>query len=92
MLPSRVLISISLGATGYIGGDALYEIAKAHPDWDITAQVRNTDKGVKVAVDYPSVKLVYGDLDDGDLIEKETSKADIIYSKSKRYVWLLLTV
>lgn len=67
--------------TGYIGGDALHEIYNAHSDWDITALVRNTDKGAKVAVDYPRVKLVYGNLDDGDLLEQETSKADIIYSE-----------
>lgn len=67
------------GATGYIGGDALYRIVEAHPDWDITAIVRNSDKGAKVAQQYPKVHLVYGDLDSTELLEEEASKADIVY-------------
>lgn len=34
------------GATGYIGGDALYVIAQAHPEYELTCLVRNSDKGV----------------------------------------------
>lgn len=34
------------GATGYIGGDALYAIAQAHPEYELTCLVRNSDKGV----------------------------------------------
>ncbi|KEQ84826.1 NAD(P)-binding protein [Aureobasidium pullulans EXF-150] len=67
-----------LGATGYIGGDALDAIVKVHPEYDITALVRNPDKGAQVAVDYPKVKLVYGDLDSCDLIVEESQKADIV--------------
>jgi hypothetical protein len=66
------------GSTGYIGGDALYAIVKAHPEYEITALVRNPDKGAQVAVDYPKVKLVYGDLDSSDLLEEESKKADIV--------------
>ncbi|KAI5245573.1 NAD(P)-binding protein [Aureobasidium subglaciale] len=66
------------GATGYIGGDALYAIVKAHPEYEITALVRNSDKGAQVAVDYPKVRLVYGDLDSSDLIEEESQKADVV--------------
>ncbi|KAK3696893.1 hypothetical protein LTR37_017723 [Vermiconidia calcicola] len=66
------------GATGYIGGDALYAIAHAHPDYEITCLVRNSDKGATVAAEYPSIKLVYGDLDNADLLEAEAKKADIV--------------
>ncbi|KAK5174653.1 uncharacterized protein LTR77_001735 [Saxophila tyrrhenica] len=66
------------GATGYIGGDALFAIAQAHPEYDITCLVRNSDKGALVAKDYASSKLVYGDLDSVDLIEAEAKKADIV--------------
>lgn len=69
------------GATGYIGGDALVEIVKAHPEWEITCSVRNSDKGAKVAAEFPRVKLVYGDLDATEMIEEECSKADIVYSE-----------
>lgn len=70
------------GATGYIGGDALYAIATAHPDYDITALVRNTDKGAKVAAQFAAVKLVYGDLDSTALIEDESRAADIVCRKN----------
>ncbi|KAI1623512.1 hypothetical protein EDD37DRAFT_650606 [Exophiala viscosa] len=67
------------GATGYIGGDALFEIAKAHPNWYITCAVRNSDKGTKIAQQYPSIKLVHADLNDVDVIEEAASKADIVF-------------
>lgn len=67
------------GVTGYIGGDFLYALNEAHPDWDMTAMVRNSDKGAKVAQQYPNVKLVYGDLESADLLEEEASKADVVF-------------
>ncbi|KAH9859851.1 hypothetical protein IAQ61_011633 [Plenodomus lingam] len=67
-----------LGATGYVGGDALHVIANACPDLEITALVRNSDKGATVAAQYPKVRLVYGDLDNADLLKKEASHADIV--------------
>ncbi|KAK0291086.1 hypothetical protein LTR35_001807 [Friedmanniomyces endolithicus] len=66
------------GATGYIGGDALKAIIDADPEYEITALVRNSDKGAQVAAVYPKVSLVYGDLDSTDLLTKEASKADIV--------------
>jgi nucleoside-diphosphate-sugar epimerase len=86
----------STGATGYIGGDVLYMITKAHPDLEITAMVRrkslaskieqcthhskirNSDKGAKVAVQYPNVRLVFGDLENTELLTKEAAQADIV--------------
>lgn len=55
------------------------EIVKAHPDWEITASVRNSDKGAQMAAVFPHIKLVYGDLDATAMIEEEASKADIVY-------------
>jgi len=66
------------GATGYIGGDALYEIHHAHPEFEYTCLVRSSDKGAKVASQYPKVKLVYGTLEDAELLEKEAAGADIV--------------
>lgn len=76
--PLRLTLSYSTGATGYIGGDALYAIANAHSEFDITCLVRNSDKGAKVASQYPKVRLVYGDLDSTGLLEEEAKKADIV--------------
>ncbi|KAJ4348942.1 hypothetical protein N0V95_005027 [Ascochyta clinopodiicola] len=66
------------GATGYIGGDALYAVANTYPDLEITALVRNSDKGAKVASQYAKVRLVYGDLDSTELLTTEASKANIV--------------
>ncbi|TKA54714.1 hypothetical protein B0A49_13103 [Cryomyces minteri] len=67
-----------LGITGYVGGDTVYAFTQAHPEWEMTALVRSTDKGAAVAKEYPAIKLVYGDLDNGDLLADESSKADIV--------------
>lgn len=77
------------GVTGYIGGDAIYAVANAHPEYDITCLVRNSDKGAQVAKEYPKIKLVYGDLDSVDLIEEESKNADIVLSKSFKPIFAL---
>ncbi|CAG8970805.1 hypothetical protein HYALB_00001592 [Hymenoscyphus albidus] len=66
------------GTTGYIGGDLFYALEKAHPDYEYTAIVRNSEKGAPVAAAYPKVRLVYGTLDDSELLEKESAAADIV--------------
>lgn len=76
-----MLINYSLGATGYIGGDALYAIANAHPEYDITALVRSSEKGALVASEYPKIKLVYGDNESADVIKEEVYKADVVLRK-----------
>ncbi|EKD21711.1 uncharacterized protein L3040_004934 [Drepanopeziza brunnea f. sp. 'multigermtubi'] len=66
------------GTTGYIGGDILYALEKAHPEYEITALVRNSDSGAKVAAAYPSVRFVYGNLESSELLEEECAKADLV--------------
>lgn len=70
--------SLSTGATGYIGGDALYALYQAHPDWEYTALVRNSDKGAVVAAKYPKIRLIYATLEDSALLMEESAKADIV--------------
>ncbi|KAJ5552612.1 hypothetical protein N7494_001990 [Penicillium frequentans] len=65
------------GTTGYIGGDGLYAIANAHPDWELSALVRNKDKASVLSSKYPKIRVVHGDLDSNDIIEEEVKKADI---------------
>lgn len=74
-MSSKIFVT---GATGYIGGDALYEIAAKHPDCDISALVRESDKGAQVASQYPKIRLVYGSLDDETTLVEEAKKADIV--------------
>lgn len=66
------------GVTGYIGGDVLYAIANTYPDLEITALVRNSDKGAKVASQYAKIRLVYGTLDDIELLTNEAANTDIV--------------
>lgn len=66
------------GATGYIGGDVLYAVANTYPDLEITALVRNSDKGAQVASQYPKIRLVYGDLDSSELLTTEASHANVV--------------
>ncbi|CZS89138.1 related to nucleoside-diphosphate-sugar epimerase [Rhynchosporium agropyri] len=66
------------GTTGYIGGDVMHALYQAHPDFEYTALVRNSDRGGVVAAAFPKVKFAYGTLDDSELLEKESAKADIV--------------
>ncbi|TGO20542.1 hypothetical protein BPAE_0287g00110 [Botrytis paeoniae] len=66
------------GSTGYIGGDAFYTLYNAHPDWEFTALVRNSDRGAPVAAAFPKVHLVYGSLEDTSILEEEAAKADVV--------------
>lgn len=54
----------------------------AHPEYEIACLVRNSDKGAQVASQYAKARLVYGDLDDGDILGQEAQKADIVLSAS----------
>jgi nucleoside-diphosphate-sugar epimerase len=66
------------GITGYIGGDAFYELFSRHPDWDYAVMVRGTERGAQVARQYPNVRLVYGSNQDTSILESESAKADIV--------------
>ncbi|KAI9851172.1 MAG: hypothetical protein M1838_004281 [Thelocarpon superellum] len=66
------------GATGYIGGDVLYTIINAHPEYEIACLVRDSDRGALVASQYPKVRLVYGALESVEIVEEEATKADIV--------------
>ncbi|KAJ6130644.1 hypothetical protein N7512_003424 [Penicillium capsulatum] len=67
------------GATGYIGGDGLYALANAHPDWQLSALVRNKDKAAQLTSKYPQIRVVHGNLDSSDIIEEEVKNADIVF-------------
>lgn len=70
---------VSTGATGYIGGDGLYVIASAHPDWQLSALVRSKEKADSLSSKYPQVRVVLGDLDSSDIIEEEVKNADFVF-------------
>ncbi|KAL1973550.1 hypothetical protein VTN31DRAFT_6185 [Thermomyces dupontii] len=64
------------GATGYIGGDALYVLYNKHPEWQYTTLVRTEEKAKQLTAKFPNISVVYGSL---DVLEEESKKADIIY-------------
>jgi len=66
------------GATGYIGGDALYHLYRKHPEFEYALLVRSEDKAKKVVEKYPTVRIVLGGLDDFETLEREASWADIV--------------
>lgn len=72
---------ISTGASGYIGGDILAELIIKYPAYNYRALVRSQDSGQKIEKAYPNVTIVYGSLDDSELLTNESSKADIIIRK-----------
>ncbi|BCR89563.1 uncharacterized protein ACHE_50761A [Aspergillus chevalieri] len=66
------------GITGYIGGDAFYYIQQNHHDIEFSALIRTEDKARKVQDQYPSVRVVIGELDDSDKLTKEAAWADVV--------------
>lgn len=76
---TRANCLLRTGVTGYIGGDGLYAIANAHPDWELSALVRNKDKAAQLTNKYPKIRVVQGDLDSSDIIEEEVKNADIVF-------------
>ena len=66
------------GVTGYIAGDALYVLSKAHPEYEYAALVRTKEKANLVQKEYPSVRIVLGGLDDDEILKKESAEADVV--------------
>ncbi|KAF2447637.1 NAD(P)-binding protein [Karstenula rhodostoma CBS 690.94] len=66
------------GVTGYVGGDALHIILQAHPDWQYSLLVRDRTRLGSIANEYPSVRVVEGDLNSVGLLKSEAAAADIV--------------
>ena len=59
----------------------LYQIFQRSADTrpSIAALVRDASKEAQLLKAYPDVHMVRGDLDDGDLIEQEAARADVVF-------------
>ncbi|CAG7970423.1 unnamed protein product [Penicillium salamii] len=66
------------GATGYIGGDSLATLVAKYPEFSYSVLVRSPQKAEQVKAQYPSIRVVIGDLDDSSLLEEESAAADIV--------------
>lgn len=81
-LPSTNIASHNrTGATGYIGGDFLYTISQAHPEYAISVLVRREETIPRIKKSYPSVEIVVGDLDEGERLAAAAQDADIVLSQ-----------
>lgn len=66
-----------------MGGDILFTLLHAHPEYEISALVRDSKKGEIITKAYPNVRIVLGELESASLIEDEVAKADIIVREYK---------
>lgn len=69
------------GATGYIGGDVLFELAGVHSNYQITCLVRSKEGAQSIKKSFPNVRTVVGSLDSTDLVTAEAANADVILSE-----------
>lgn len=72
----------STGASGYIGGQVLYELAKTHPSSSIKALARSEATGKAILDAFPNVEIINGSLDDGPILAKAAAEADIVLRTS----------
>uniref|UniRef100_A0A8H7NEN5 NmrA-like domain-containing protein n=1 Tax=Bionectria ochroleuca TaxID=29856 RepID=A0A8H7NEN5_BIOOC len=66
------------GASGYIGGDLLDQLTKAHPELTLRVLVRDLNQIDTIRHLYHDVTIVQGSLDDTELITEEATNADIV--------------
>lgn len=64
------------GATGYIGGEVLYQLLQKEGPYEISALVRSEAKAESLAS--LNVKPVIGSLSDVDLIKEKVNESDVI--------------
>jgi hypothetical protein len=69
----------------------LFNLNLKFPAFEYTALVRNSHSGAKVAAEYPKIRLVYGGLDDSEILEAESAKADIVIRKDFKLPNLIIT-
>lgn len=68
----------STGVTGYIGGDALYELTQSFPNYEYSALIRTQEKADQVTKLFPNVRPVIGSLEDSNILEQEAAQADVV--------------
>lgn len=66
--------------SGYVGGDALYALLEAHPDWEenITCLLRDRTQGAAFRLKWPKLNLFYATLDDETAIKEEVKKNNLV--------------
>ncbi|KAL4977568.1 hypothetical protein BDW66DRAFT_158688 [Aspergillus desertorum] len=77
MSPPKVFLT---GSSGYVGGDLLYALLSAHPDWEssITLLLRNTSYAATFKSAYPKINLFFASHKDKAAIAEEVAKHDLV--------------
>lgn len=71
---------LSTGATGLVGGEALYNLYHSSDRQDDIAVLnRHAESDKSILEAFPRVRIVRGDLDDTELIENEAKAADVVF-------------
>ncbi|EKM53534.1 uncharacterized protein PHACADRAFT_125329 [Phanerochaete carnosa HHB-10118-sp] len=78
-----------LGATGFLSGDILPQLARDFPNDTVRALVRNPtpERVAKLQGLHPGLVVVEGDLNDAKVIVEEASKADIVVNSASSDHW-----
>lgn len=74
-MPPRIFI---VGALGYVGGDLTALLIQDHPNYHISALVRNPTQAVSLQTIFPSVQPIVGSFGSRDILIEEAKKADVI--------------
>lgn len=74
--------NVFLRLIGYIGGTVLEYLHKSHPEYEYTLLVRDEKRGLPIQAKYPNAKLIYGSLEDFELISGAAAYADIVIGKN----------
>lgn len=63
-----------------MGGDFLVLLLEVHPEWATTLKclVRDQARGESLKIAYPNLQLVYGTLDDAEVLENEAANAEVV--------------
>ncbi|KIW16562.1 hypothetical protein PV08_03750 [Exophiala spinifera] len=68
------------GASGYVGGDALYALLAAHPDWEehTTCLLRDPTQEAAFRQKWPNLNFFYSSLDNEKAIEEEVKNHNLV--------------
>ena len=88
-MSSSPLSIFILGATGYLGSEFLFLLARDYPTYPINALVRNATPGKveRLQEIHPNLTVIEGTLEDADTIVGQILKADIVINTASSDHW-----
>jgi nucleoside-diphosphate-sugar epimerase len=74
-MPPRIFI---VGALGYVGGDLTALLIQNHPNYQLSALVRNSTQAESLQTLFPNVQPIIGSFDSRNILIEEAKRADVI--------------